>query len=190
MTDFKYNNDLSSETKNQKLYIFLRGEGRRLLQSCLRQSTVCGPSPAFNSPGFSNNLPTFLPTCPSLRLRRLSDSAFDSLSLGGQISQKMTAKSPFLHSNVAERRLRRARLHGPCRVLPAGGASGGRTPGGSGPIYGFAINWALAAQVFPVNTSLWSHRLGQLPVPPPQCCSVLAEHHNMPCGGTASCGFT
>ena len=144
MTDFKYNNDLSSETKNQKLYIFLRGEGRRLLQSCLRQSTVCGPSPAFNSPGFSNNLPTFLPTCPSLRLRRLSDSAFDSLSLGGQISQKMTAKSPFLHSNVAERRLRRARLHGPCRVLPAGGASGGRglrprTPGGSGPIYGFAI---------------------------------------------------
>ena len=47
MTDFKYNNDLSSETKNQKLYIFLRGEGRRLLQSCLRQSTVCGPESCF-----------------------------------------------------------------------------------------------------------------------------------------------
>ncbi len=64
--------------------------------------------------------------CPSLR--RLSDSRTQRPTLGGQISQKMTAKSPFLHSNVAERRLRRACLHGPFRVLPAGGASGG-TPG-------------------------------------------------------------
>jgi hypothetical protein len=66
-----------------------------------------------------------------------------------------------LTQNCAERRLRRARLPGPYRGLPAEGASGGwgakppKPPGGKGQNYAFGIILAFAAFVLRIETSLW-----------------------------------